>query len=280
MKLDEERLQDYIDDRLDERERAEFAAELLADPEAAEYADELRLQNEALKLVGVDVLDEKVPQRLTETVRRAGRRGGGGDEDGRMPKRVPAGILGGAFAGASALVNAAIIVAVFAAGGALGWWGHSQLNVQPSPDDIALRSGRDAYLLYAIENSFPVEFTQDRASELDDWVQRVFSVKVSPPDLGDYGYKYVGGRLLPRSDGNFGFYLFENTDRSRVAMVWWPRKSPPSAISSALKYQGVHARYWGSKGFGFALYGDEKNSEVEKLSERAYEFYKNLFDGD
>ena len=280
MKLDEERLQDYIDDRMDERERAEFAAQLLADPEAARYADELRLQNEALKLVGVDVLDEEIPPHLSETVRRADRGHAVRSEDGRGRKRIPAGVLGGVFAGTAALVNAAIVLAVFVTGGALGWWGHGQLNVAPTADDLAIRSGRDAYLLYAIENSFPVEFTQDRATELDDWIQRVFSARVTPPDLGDYGYKYVGGRLLPWSDGNFGFYLFENTDRSRVAMVWWPRESPPSAISTALKYRGVNARYWGSKGFGFALYGDEKNSELEKLSQSAYEFYKDLFNSE
>ena len=280
MIIDEERLQDYIDDRMSDRERAEFAAILLSDRESARYADELRRHNETLKLVGIEVLDEPIPEHLLSILE-----GGasqppaagspstkGGHANEREVKAVPF--------WRSNWARAATVAFVFVAGGVSGWWSHSQLNTAPTADQMALSSGRDAYLLYAIESSFPVEFGGDRSSELEEWIERAFSKRFAPPALDDLGYKYVGGRLLPWSDGNFGFYLFEKENQSRVAMVWWPRKDPPAAVSNALKYKGVNARFWGKKGFGFALYADEENTDLDGITEMVYSFYDTLFGDD
>jgi anti-sigma factor RsiW len=50
--LKEDRIQDYIDDRLNERDRASVAAYLLANPDVDNAVERLRRQNEALKAIG------------------------------------------------------------------------------------------------------------------------------------------------------------------------------------------------------------------------------------
>ena len=273
MTLDEERLQDYIDGRMSDRERAEFAAYLLANADAAGYADDLRKHNEALKLVGADVLDEPIPERFLEILKAA--------DDAQKASHTPAPNRSGGWTKRRlAMPQAAAVALMFSVGVATGWFGHSHLNQGPTLDQIALNSGRDAYLLYAVESSFPVEFTSERATELGEWVSRVFSTKVSPPELDELGYKFIGGRVLPWSDGNFGFYLFEKEDKSRIAMVWWPRKTPPSPLSEILNYQGVRAQFWGTEGFGFAVYADEVNKDLETVTGSAFEFYGSLFGGE
>ena len=67
--LDEDRIQDYIDDRLNEHDRANVAAFLLANPEIGAEVDQLRRQNETLKSVGREILEEPVPERLRSALR-------------------------------------------------------------------------------------------------------------------------------------------------------------------------------------------------------------------
>ena len=67
--LADHKIQDYIDGRLDERDQAIVAAYLLAHPDAASKVETLRRQNEALKGIGQEILDEPVPARLREVLR-------------------------------------------------------------------------------------------------------------------------------------------------------------------------------------------------------------------
>ena len=68
--LADQKIQDYIDGRLDERDRAAVAAYLLAHPSAAVRVETLRRQNEALRGIGQEILDEPVPTRLREVLHR------------------------------------------------------------------------------------------------------------------------------------------------------------------------------------------------------------------
>src|SRR5690554_4344952 len=63
-------LQDYIDGRLSERDRASVAAYLLAHPDVAAEVETVRRQSEALRALGQEILDEPVPERLREVLRR------------------------------------------------------------------------------------------------------------------------------------------------------------------------------------------------------------------
>ncbi|MGH6918455.1 MAG: anti-sigma factor family protein, partial [Geminicoccaceae bacterium] len=66
--LADQKIQDYIDGRLDERDQAMVAAYLLVHP-AASQVETLRRQNEALRGIGHEILDEPVPTRLREMLR-------------------------------------------------------------------------------------------------------------------------------------------------------------------------------------------------------------------
>ncbi|NJO37086.1 MAG: hypothetical protein HC871_04995, partial [Rhizobiales bacterium] len=69
--LKQDRIQDYIDNRLNDRDRASVAAYLLANPEVGNAVERLRRQNEALKAIGQEILDEPVPERLRSVLGKA-----------------------------------------------------------------------------------------------------------------------------------------------------------------------------------------------------------------
>ncbi len=74
----EEQIQAYIDDLLSGRDRAMVAAYLLDHPEIGLEVATLRRQNEALRQIGEEVLDEPIPERLRAVVRQCGRSIGNG----------------------------------------------------------------------------------------------------------------------------------------------------------------------------------------------------------
>lgn len=63
-------LSEYVDGRLSERRRAEIAAWLLEHPREAAELERLQELDEALRGVGGEILDEPVPERLREVLRR------------------------------------------------------------------------------------------------------------------------------------------------------------------------------------------------------------------
>jgi anti-sigma factor RsiW len=89
----EEQIQDYVDGRLGGRDLAAMAAYLLTHPRLASEIETLRRQNEALKRVAEEVLDEPVPERLRDVIRQIARRQANGVKPCRSQLAVLAGIL-------------------------------------------------------------------------------------------------------------------------------------------------------------------------------------------
>ena len=66
----DEQIQDYIDGRLGVRELLAMTAYLFAHPKVASEIEALRRHNEALKRIGQEILDEPIPERLRNVLRR------------------------------------------------------------------------------------------------------------------------------------------------------------------------------------------------------------------
>lgn len=74
----DEELNEYLDGGLNEERRAEVEAWLLENPERTTEFERLKELNEALRRLGADILDEPVPERLRDIVRKGRSSGAGG----------------------------------------------------------------------------------------------------------------------------------------------------------------------------------------------------------
>jgi anti-sigma factor RsiW len=75
-------IQDFIDDRLDRGARSSFVARLLECPEVGVEVEAMRRQQEALREIGQEILDEPVPPRLRIILQRGAPARGNGRSGG------------------------------------------------------------------------------------------------------------------------------------------------------------------------------------------------------
>jgi anti-sigma factor RsiW len=79
----DEQIQSYVDGQLGGRDLATVTAYLLNHPEVACKVETLRRQNDALKQIGHEVLNEPIPERLRVVLGRPGRSGETADSRAR-----------------------------------------------------------------------------------------------------------------------------------------------------------------------------------------------------
>jgi anti-sigma factor RsiW len=259
--LADDKIQDYIDGRLDDRDQAAVAAYLLAHPEAASHVEMLRRQNEALRGIGHEILDEPVPARLRNVLHQQAREPAEASFVGRTRLR------------STGFLEAAAAILLFCIGGAAGWFMHDRLTPPPGLQDLIASNAADMYTFYGGDHDYPVDFPPDQTTELASWINRSFNREIPPPDLANLSYEYRGGQLLPISGASIGFFQFEGPDDARLAVVFWPGDQPPTQLERIGQQQNVTARYWLGDGFSFTVMSDANNPDLENAAEAVFSFY-------
>lgn len=263
--ISDEMVQDYIDGRLNERDQATMAAFLLANPDQAAEIQELRQHNEALSGLGSEVLNEPVPERLAQVIASARENKQNTHEIGQ--KRRERWIR---FQGAT---QAAAVMMIFIGGVVLGWFSHNYFRFEPDTDNIALLTAADAYGLYSTNASYPVDFPPDKETEFGAILKQVFQKQIRRPDLGSFGYQYVGGRVLPAARGQQGMYLFQNEAGQRVAVVFWRSKSMPRRLKQALPDKNLGYEVVWRNGVGYAILGNRIDKKFPNVTANLSGFY-------
>ena len=260
-------LQDYVDGRLRERDRAAVAAYLLAHPHVAVEVEAVRRQSEALRALGHEILDEPLPERLREVVRRPRASARATPEPARDWPKPPS---------RSRFLETAAAILLLLAGVAFGWTAHEVARPVPGIDDRLLGHMANAYALYGARD-YPVAFPPERAREFVAWIDRSFERDVPPPDLAALGYRYRGGRLLPNADVDIGLFHFEHSQNARLAVFFWTDAGAPDVVDSPHDQHGIATRFWNMDGLSFAVIGDRSNGDLQAAADSVFEFYEQAF---
>lgn len=265
--LDEDRIQDYIDDRLGERDRANVAAYLLANPEIGAGVEQLRRQNEALKAVGQEILEEPVPERLRSALRPR-------PTEGHTEANV---VTPTAFVRATPryrFLEAAAALLLFVIGGGAGWFLHSQLNPPLSEDDFLTAQLASAYGFYAAERDYPVDYTVERLADFDAWINRSFKHSVPPPDLASFRYSFAGGRRVPTASAPVGLFEFENDDQQRVSVFFWPKNAQARSMPKWTDNDSSSIKIWVQGDLNLAVVTDKATPDFDGISNSVDQFYR------
>lgn len=275
--IDDATLHAYVDGQLPPTRAAEVADWLLRHPRAAQQVLAWREQREALQALHREWLDEPVPLHLTGALR---------------PPAANAPRWPHAWA-------AALLVAVgLGAGAAGGWGGHAWWYGKKEAAELAATqaaaraAGRDpsvpeyvrdaaiAHVVYQPEKRHPVEVGADQADHLVQWLSKRLGAQLYTPVLRDYGWKLVGGRLLPASDDPSASgtlaraqFMYENDAGERFTLyVSTGAASPEAPVAFRLTQRVENGRttrslYWIEGKLAYALSGDFDEKRLRVLAD-------------
>ncbi len=276
--FDDTLLHTWLDGELPPERRAEVDAWLLEHPDDAARVRLWAADAQALRQHFDPVLDEAVPQALTQVVWR------------KAPQTL-------AMPGQGWLRWAAVL-AVFALGGAAGaavMW-----RFQPAPVEALARADEPAWVqraavahaVYVPEVRHPVE-VKAQEEHLSRWLTKRLDVPVKLFDLRAQGFELVGGRLLPDATGPSAQLMYQAVDVNGsgvsrasgagpapkpVRVTVYLRK-PDSATPAAFRYeqQGETGLFYWVEGrsaqggpCGYALVGALPRAQLLALAEAIY----------
>ncbi len=241
MKLSENDLHAYVDDRLDPERRRAVEGELAQSPEDAGRAAAYREQSAALHALYDPVLGEPVPERL---------------------RRVRTSRSGARFA---------IAAAWFVAGAALGWLAHELLGDRPLARASLARQAAIAHAVYSPEVRHPVEVGAAEQEHLVNWLSKRLGAKLRAPLLTNEGYELVGGRLLPGDNGAVAQFMYQDAKGKRLTL--YVSRLAAENRDTAFRFSQedkVAVFYWIDGRLGYALSGELPKPELLEIATAVY----------
>lgn len=247
----EDELQAYVDDRLPAQRRAEVEAFLARHPEQREEIAAQRRQRAALRTALHDKLVEPVPARLSIAGLQAARRA-------RVLRR--AGL-------------AAAAVAIFFVGAGAGWFANDQRpaggTVALAPTSGIAQGATAAYRTFVVEVAHPVEVGAAQEAHLMQWLSKRLGRKLEAPDLAPFGYRLIGGRLLPASSSAAAQLMYEDGTGRRLTL--YVRAADGTETAFRFQKDGDAATFaWIDQGFGFAVTAMASREELLPIAEAIY----------
>jgi len=247
--IGEDELQAFVDERLDGDRQAAVEALLAAHPNLAERIGAERRQRAMLRGRLEAKFTEPVPARLRIANLHAARR---------------------TFRTRS-WTSAAAAVVLFAAGVTAGWFAN---GIAPAPSSLAptasvAQGAHAAYRTFVVEVAHPVEVGVQQETHLLQWLSKRLGRKLAAPDLSRFGYKLMGGRLLPGGSGAAAQLMYDDASGRRLTI--YVRAANGTETAFRFQKEGEASTFaWIDQGFGFAVTATASREELLPIAEAVY----------
>jgi anti-sigma factor RsiW len=248
----EAELHAFVDGELAGAEAAEVQAALASEPADLRSVREICDLNDRLGQRYAHVLAEPVPAHLN---RLAARLAGGSR---RQWTWLPA-------MSARSLVAGALLCVLAAAAGYLAHGGKAG-GGQPA----FVASALSAHQVFVPEQRHPVEVGAAEEKHLVQWLTRRLGAEVRAPELVSYGWKLVGGRLLPDRDAAAAQFMYEDANGRRLTLFVRKEAGLTDAAFHFAEQGDFNAFYWIDRALAYALAGRLDRNELLTLARSIY----------
>ena len=239
--IGEERLHAYVDELLDPAQRAEVERYLAEHPEEAERVAAYRQQRELLRSAFEEVLNEPVPERIRVE---------------RLRVRThPA-------------WRVAAVLAWMAVGGLLGWIARGEQAPAPqkaSAETELVQRARLAHIIYTAENRRAVEVAASQEQDMIRWLSKRMNAAVRVPNLTEFGFEALGGRLLPGVDGPACQIMYQNAEGKRLTIYLARDPGQPKPLRFG-DNDAVHVVFWSDGTLAFAVSAELSNEQLARIA--------------
>ncbi|MFK5998972.1 MAG: anti-sigma factor [Rhodobacterales bacterium] len=218
------------------------------DPALHDQLTDWNLQDAALRTLYNPVAEETVPERHRNLLSAAERRW-------QLSPAVLARI-------------AAVLLAVSLAS-ATGW-GLAQLTPS-APVKVALATeALRAHAAYATEVRHAVEVPASDKAHLSAWLSKRLGRQITPPEFTAYGFRLMGGRILPSSYGIAAMMIYENDQGQRVSL-YVVRKSTEAETAFRFAKTAATAEFWWiDEDIACAVVADLPRGTLRNIADTAY----------
>jgi anti-sigma factor RsiW len=241
----EDELHAYVDGEVPDDRRGAVESWLETHPEDAAQVAAWRAQADAIRARYSGVVNEPVPASLKlDRLARSGRR-------------------------ASLGLTAAVAMIAFLVGGVAGWAVRDVSVVAPVRLDAFTTEALTAHRLYIAEVRHPIEVKAGE-QHLVPWLSRRVGTALRTPDLGSFGLKLLGGRLLPGPNGPAALFMYEGANGERFTLYSSAQRQPQMSFRYTVidKFAAVH---WVESEIGFVMSGPADRDRLGKIAQSAYE---------
>jgi len=238
--ITEETLHAYVDDRLGPDERTAVERHLAQHVEDAERVADFQAQRRLLREAFDPMLLEAVPERFIQ------RR----------------------FAAAPLLWRVAAVVAWIAVGAVLGWGVRDRQESPPQSavyERALVERARMAHVIYSAENRRAVEVPASQEDDMIRWLSKRMNAAVRVPDLSEYGFQAMGGRLLPGAEGPACQIMYQNAAGKRLTI--YLSRDPGNIRPVRFSDQDVvHVVFWSDGKLAFAVSAEIDREELGRIA--------------
>jgi anti-sigma factor RsiW len=239
--ISDELLHAYVDGALEAQQRAEVERYLASDPDAAQRVAAYASQREMLRNAYAHVLEEAVPQRFAAANRRAPR---------------------------DRLVRVAAVLAWIVFGGVLGWMLRGEApegNTAAGADADLVQRARLAHKIYVAEGRRAVEVAAAEEESMVRWLSKRMNAAVRVPDLREFGFEALGGRLLPGVAGPACQLMYQNADGKRITIYLARADGKPKTLRFG-DDDAVHVVFWSDGTLAFAVSGELDKERLTQIA--------------
>lgn len=244
----EDELHRYVDDELATDRREAVKAWLASHADDAARVAAWQAQADSLRARYGAIVGERIPPRLSLD---------------RLVRRRRS------FAG----IAAAAAVVAFAVGGLAGWVARGAAATAPTAFEVLTKDAVSAHQVYVAEVRHPIEVAAGE-DHLLPWLSRRVGVTIRAPDLGTFGLKLLGGRLLPGPIGPAALFMYEGGTGERFTFYCARLNEPQSAFRYAANARFASVR-WIDNDLGCVLSGIADRDRLGKMAETAYDQLEN-----
>ncbi|MBX3539559.1 MAG: anti-sigma factor [Chelatococcus sp.] len=246
--IGEDDLQSFVDGRLGGERLAAVENYLEANPDIRSRVSLEKQQRSALRSALQAKFSEPVPARLRIAAIRTARR--------QLWRRRIAG--------------AAAALVLMAAGGAGGWFARGQSTALALGTTVVTRDAVAAYRTFVVEVAHPVEVGAAQEAHLIRWLSKRLGRPLKAPDLTQFGFHLMGGRLLSTDAGAAAQLMYETTGGRRLTVYVQATQGVETAFR--FRQDGDAATFaWLDQGYGFAVTANSNRSELLPIAEVVYQ---------
>lgn len=246
--IGEDDLHAYVDGRLSPERLETVETYLTANPETAAQVAGWRSQRETLRDQLVSKAAEPIPARLRISNIRASRRR-------RNAQRMK-------------LVAASALLLV--AGGVIGWIAKGDWPTSSQAQSVMVSDAISAYRTFVVDNAHPVEVRAAERDQLVQWLSNRLGRVIKTPDLTGFGFRLMGGRLLPASTNGVAAQLMYDDDHGTRLTLYLRNGEAGETDYRFVKEGNVSAFYWIDGGLGFALSAAASRERLLPIAEAIY----------